>query len=177
MRQVLAAREITHETPFCEFVKKHKRHAAYVDMVALQHPNLLAHAAIMNSGQLPSQVVENPPTPWNSQQIRSRCDRFDNFYQGSGDAAQLALIGGSQPRELYKDVLSQEEKLVSSKIKPAFKGFMRENPHVIFADRSFEHFKNTLEPDFKAFKDFSDHEKVLTHEYYLSRLRQREKEK
>ena len=61
------------------------------------------------------------------------------------------MIGGSQPRELFKEILSEEEKLVNSKIKPAFKSFMRENPHVTFADRSFEHFKNTLEPDFKAF--------------------------
>lgn len=112
--------------------------------------------------------------------MRSRCDKFHNCYQlwqGSGESAQLALIGGSQPRELFKEVLSEEDKLVATKIKPAFKAFMRENPRITFADRSFEHFKNTLMPDFKAFAEFSDHEKVLTHEYYLSRLRQREQEK
>lgn len=35
LRKQQAAREITHEMPYCEFVKKNRRHAAYVDMVAL----------------------------------------------------------------------------------------------------------------------------------------------
>lgn len=75
-------------------------------------------------------------------------------------------------------MLAEEDKLVNTKIKPAFKSFMRENPKVVFSERSFEHFAKTLETaNFAAFKEFSDLEKQLTHEYYLSRLRQREKEK
>ena len=66
---------------------------------------------------------------------------------------------------------------MNKKLKPAFKKFMRDNPDVNFIDRSFETFKSTLEPTFKEFSTFSEHEKILLHEYYLARLKYREKQK
>lgn len=71
--------------------------------------------------------------------------------------------------------MKEEEDLVSQKLKPAFKKFMRDNPAVNFVDRSLSNFSSTLEPTFKEFTSYSEHEKVLLHEYYLARLRYREK--
>ena len=102
------------------------------------------------------------------------------MYHGDGDstAAQLALLGGSLPKELYNDILKEEISLLSKKLKPAFKSFMRENTTIQFADRGFDCFNATLTPVFKEYREnFNDYERKLLHEYYESRLKQRERER
>ena len=66
--------------------------------------------------------------------------------------------------------MKEEQDLVSGKLKPAFKRFMREN-EVIFKDSTFDHFSEKLMAKFKEFADFSSHERILLHEYYLERLK------
>lgn len=88
------------------------------------------------------------------------------------------MLGGSQPKELYHDVLKEETNLLSKKLKPAFKTFMRENTTIQFNDRSFDCFNATLMPVFTEYREnFNDYERKLLHEYYESRLKLKERER
>lgn len=87
-------------------------------------------------------------------------------------------MGGSQPKEIYNEVLKEEIDLLSKKLKPAFKTFMRENTKISFVDRSFDCFNSTLMPVFTDYREkFSNYERILLHEYYESRLKQRERDR
>ena len=74
---------------------------------------------------------------------------------------------------MYQAICKEEKDLVQGKLKPAFKRFMREN-EVVFKDSTYEHFSETLLAKWKEFAEFSSHERILLHEYYLERLKQRE---
>lgn len=96
-----------------------------------------------------------------------------SLYQGSSSAGeQLSLHGGSQPREIFEDLM-QEELAQVRKVKSILKNLMQSND-IHFADSSFETFTETL-AKFKGENELSHMDYVLMHEYYTDKLKQKEK--
>ena len=94
------------------------------------------------------------------------------MYQGSSSAGQqLALHGGSQPREIFDDLM-QEELAQVRKVKSLLKNMMQNND-IHFADSSFKTFTETVQK-FKGENDLSHMDYVLMHEYYADKLKQKE---
>jgi len=77
------------------------------------------------------------------------------------------------PREIFEDLM-EEEREVLKKLKPMLKSLVKGNG-VRFSDSEFTTFDSTLST-YEEYVLLSDMEKILLHEYYLEKLRQKEVE-
>lgn len=91
------------------------------------------------------------------------------MYQGSSSAGEhLSLHGGSQPKEIFDDLMQAELAQVR-KVKSLLKNLMQ-NKDIHFADTSFETFSETLRK-FQGEGELSPMDYVLMHEYYTDKLK------
>ena len=88
VKSLLSSREIqSTDTSFSQFVRKYQGDPRYTDLVALQYPHMGSSNA---SGE-------------------SQSRNYRSFYHGSSAAGEhLSLYGGSQPREIFEELMQIE---------------------------------------------------------------------
>jgi hypothetical protein len=96
---------------------------------------------------------------------------YPNVHQSqSFKSTKQIFYGGSQPQEIFEDIMSIERESIK-KLKPLLKSLIK-GKGVNFTDTTFVVFDQTLEK-YAEYSELSPKEKVLLHEYYLDKLKQK----